>query len=632
MILARSSERFCRIPVVVRGLWVLAVLATGLTCAAPSARQARAGQAFEHFVRRDGDVLRDGERPFRFISFNIPNLHYVEDDMRFDQGMPFRLPDAFEIDDALGAIEQMGGQVARMYALSVSKPDDPANLPRYILGPGQFNEEAFKVLDRVIAAAHRHRVRVILPFVDQWSWWGGTTELAKFRGKKPEEFWTDPQVIEDYKGIVTFVINRVNTVTGARYRDDKAILAWETGNELHSPPEWTKQIAAHIKSLDSQHLVVDGTHGEILLQSSLDDPNIDFVQTHHYEKDPRAMIAHVVASARMARGRKPYHLGEFGFLSTDALCAVMDTVRDEKLTGALLWSLRYRTRDGGFYWHHEPHGGDHFKAYHWSGFPIGEKYDERRLMRLVRERAFAIRGMTPPPLPNPASPKLLAVSNGAQMTWQGSVGASCYDVERSEAVGGPWDKVGAGVCEAQVQYRSLFADESVRPGREYYYRVVARNVSGVSEPSNAIGPVRVTHRTLVDELWNDSRIFLKEGKLQFVDNQARKFKEDCHRLSGEAGSAVVYRAPGGIKAVRVLLFSPSDQSAVRLLFSKDGRSFTAVEPVLTGTATHGEDAYGFWKAVQYSASPGERACDYVKIEFQAEAQLSRIEVDHDRAE
>ena len=85
----------------------------------------------------------------------------------------------------------------------------------------------------MIAAAHRHRVRLILPFIDQWSWWGGTAELAGFRGKKPEEFWTDPQVIEDFKGIVTFVLNRVNTVTGVRYRDDKAILAWETGNELH---------------------------------------------------------------------------------------------------------------------------------------------------------------------------------------------------------------------------------------------------------------------------------------------------------------------------------------------------------------------------------------------------------------
>jgi len=589
-------------------------------------------QAFENFVRRDGDMLKDGDRELRFISFNIPNLHYVEDDMRFGCSMPFRLPDAFEINDALGAIEQMGGQVVRTYTLAVKKADDPADLPRYILGPGQFNEEAFKALDQVIAAAHRHHVRLIIPFVDQWSWWGGVAELAAFRGKKPDVVWTDPQLIEDFKGIVTFVVSRVNTVTGVRYRDDKAILAWETGNELHSPPAWTKQIAAHIKSLDSQHLVLDGTHRETLLASSLEDQNIDFVQTHHYEKDPRAMIGHILESAKMAKGKKPYFVGEFGFLGTEALCAVMDTVMEQRLTGALLWSLRYRSQDGGFYWHHEPAGGDYFKAYHWPGFPIGEKYDERRLMQLVRERAFAIQGLTAPPLPKPQAPRLLSVTEGGQMTWQGAVGASSYDVERSEMSRGPWVVVGTDVSDAQVQYRPLFADESVRPGETYFYRVIARNPSGASEPSNVVGPVRVTHRTLVDELWNDSRIFVKEGNLQFVDNQARKFKEDCHRLSGQTKSAVIYRGPGGIQAVRVFLFTQSSQPAIRILFSKDGRTFGPVEAVISRTATHGEDAYGFWKAQLYSADPTQPGSEYVKIEFLADAQLSRVEVDHGRAE
>ncbi len=594
-------------------------------------------QGFENFVRRDGDVLKDGDREFRFLSFNIPNLHYVEDDMRFEQSMPFRLPDAFEIDDALGAIEQMGGQVVRTYTLAVKKADDPPNLPRYILGPGQFNEEAFKTLDQVIAAAHRHRVRLIIPFVDQWSWWGGTAELAAFRGKKPEEVWTDPQVIQDFKDIITFVVNRVNTVTGIRYRDDKAILAWETGNELHSPPAWTKQIVAQIQSLDSQHLVLDGTHREVLLPSSLEDSNIDLVQTHHYEKDPRAMIGHILESAKMAKGKKPYFVGEFGFLGTEALCAVMDTVQNQKLTGALLWSLRYRSREGGFYWHHEPAGGDWFKAYHWPGFPSGEKYDEHRLMQFVRERAFAIRGLTPPPLLKPKPPRLLTITEGGQMTWQGSVGAVSYDVQRSERARGPWTLVGAGLSDAHVQYRPLFTDESLQPGKTYHYRVVARNSAGISKPSNVVGPIRVMHRTLVDELWNDARIFLKEGNLQFVDNQARKFKEDCHRLAGQAKSAIVYRAPGGIQAVRILLFSQSDQPAIRVLFSPDGRKFVPAESKVTGTATHGGDAYGFWKAQVCSAAQelrndGTPHGDYVRIEFLAEAQLSRVEIDHDRVQ
>ena len=95
---------------------------------------------------------------------------------------------------------------------------------------------------------------------------------------------------------------------------------------------------------------------------------------------------------------------------------------------------------------------------------------------------------------------------------------------------------------------------------------MARNRSGVSEPSNVVGPVHVTHRTLVDEFWNDSRIFVKEGNLRFVENEARKFKEDCHRLAGQSKCAVIYHAPGGIEAVRVFLFSQSDQPAIRISF------------------------------------------------------------------
>ena len=66
-------------------------------------------------------------------------------------------------------------------------------------------------------------------------------ELAAFRGKSPGDVWTDPELIGDYKNIITYVLNRKNTVTGVRYRNDKAILAWETGNELHPTAAWTRR-------------------------------------------------------------------------------------------------------------------------------------------------------------------------------------------------------------------------------------------------------------------------------------------------------------------------------------------------------------------------------------------------------
>ena len=221
------------------------------------------GKETKPFVTRDGDRLLEGDREFRFLSFNIPNLHYVEDDLRFDQSMPFRFPDAFEIEDALTTIDQVGGRVVRMYALSVRRADDPADMPRHIVGPGQLNEQALVVLDQVIAAAGRHDVRMMIPFIDQWSWWGGTTELAGFRGKPRDAFWTDPQLLfEDYQAIVAHLVQP------GEHRDGpwpiemiRTILAWETGNKLGAPDAWTAKAGGGLHQVDwmRHHLVLDGT-------------------------------------------------------------------------------------------------------------------------------------------------------------------------------------------------------------------------------------------------------------------------------------------------------------------------------------------------------------------------------------
>src|SRR4030042_6716070 len=121
----------------------------------------------------------------------------------------------------------------------------------------------------VLAVANRKGIRVIIPFIDNWKWWGGIGAAAAFRDKNAKDFWTDPQLYEASKKIVSSAINRTNTVTGVKYRDDKAVLAWETGNELVCPHEWTARAVAFIKSLDQNHLVLDGYHTTNLRDESI---------------------------------------------------------------------------------------------------------------------------------------------------------------------------------------------------------------------------------------------------------------------------------------------------------------------------------------------------------------------------
>jgi mannan endo-1,4-beta-mannosidase len=586
------------------------------------------GSGLNGYITRSGDRLVDGDREFRFISFNVPCLHYIEDALAFDETNPWRLPDTWEIEDAIESVRQMGGTVIRTYALSVRKADDEETVPRHVLAAGRFDEDAFRILDRVIGTADRLGIRLIIPFVDNWSWWGGTAEYAAFRGKNREAFWTDGRVREDFKETIRFVLNRRNTMTGALYRDEKAVLAWETGNELQSPPEWTSDITAFIRSLDRNHLIMDGFHSSVLRRESLDDPNTDIVTTHHYPRSGDVMIREAVENRSQAEGKKPYVIGEFGFVPTGGISAFLDTVIGSGISGALIWSLRAHNRDGGFYWHTEPYGGNRYKAYHWPGFESGAEYDETALLSLMRRKAFEIRGLAEPPLPAPSAPILLPVSEPGAVSWLGSAGAAFYDVERAPSENGPWTVIGRNVSDAAAAYRPLFSDTGAAIGAPAWYRIRARNVSGGSAPSNAAACPPVTHLSLVDEMENLDRAASHAGGLSIETGNSRKAKEDFHRVRGASGAVLVYRTPGAMAGWKIDAFFPDAISDFTISESTDGLTFSGRTPGKT-EMFRGRREYGYWKPVRY-ASTALSGSRWLKIEFTGEAQLGRVEIRYGR--
>ena len=75
-------------------------------------------------------------------------------------------------------------------------------------------------------------------------------------------------VIGDFEHYISHILNRVNSITGIAYKDDPTILGWETGNGLTAPLDWVQMIARYLKSIDPNHLVIDGNSGQ-----SYDTPN-----------------------------------------------------------------------------------------------------------------------------------------------------------------------------------------------------------------------------------------------------------------------------------------------------------------------------------------------------------------------
>ena len=267
---------------------------------------------------------------------------------------------------------------------------------------GLYYEPTFQNLDYVIKAAGELGVRLILPLVNHWSdkdylhldkdkaasgsrgpsrdscqdppvpgdpyggnSFGGMSQYVEWCGvpleygcweddgdrytktiRNRQVFYSNPCAKQAFKNYVSFVLNRVNHLTGIAYKDDPTILAWELANEPRcEEPDlcgagqfgaWVAEMSAHLKSIDANHLLAVGDEGffdtaECSLmcynhncgvdwEQNLAIASIDFGTVHlypdHWERDiafSREWIEDHIDKANIAG--KPVVLEEFGILA-----------------------------------------------------------------------------------------------------------------------------------------------------------------------------------------------------------------------------------------------------------------------------------------------------------------------------
>jgi mannan endo-1,4-beta-mannosidase len=557
-----------------------------------------------------------------FVSFNLPNLHYIEDDWRFSSIVRYRLPNEFEIHDGLSTVRLLGGTVIRIYALSVRKASDSPDIVRHVNGPGQFNEAAFQALDVVLSKASELGIKIIIPFVDNWAHWGGVAEYAGFRGKPREAFFSDHEIIGDFEKTLEKVILRTNTVNGKLYRDDPTIYAWETGNELGSPDRWVSQIAQFIKKLDPKHALIDGTYGPLVREHALSDPNIDIVSSHHYGPVARTLRM-IDENVRMIRGKKRYFIGEFGLLSAADTERVIRRALSHNIEGILLWSLRFHNRDGGFYYHMEK---PPYQSYHFPGFASGHDYEEQPIMQMMRRFAFEVRGQEVPPLPVPATPALLPVTNVADIRWRGSAGASYYVVERETSGTGNWQIIGSRVDETQTPYRAGFVDNSASVGSKVRYRVLAANETGISPPSLPSEELTVLNQVLVDEMVSKKLLSSATGTLDITTDHSELCKMDRNRLVGKPESRIVYQIKGRPRTLQIFAFAQQAGNVFDLAWSSNGHAFSKLASVEQPFAGAVDEPVAFRPVLVSSTSIPSNARE-IAISWLMPAEISRVEIE-----
>jgi hypothetical protein len=578
--------------------------------------QPQSGAGFSNFITRQNDTLFDGTEVFRFISFNVPNLHLLEDHFPFSEENNWALPTQFEIRDAMQSVTDAGGTVIRQYCLRIQRSHEPQFLPKHLTARHTFYEPAFLVMDTVLALANEYGIRLIIPILEGPPWWGPKNEFARLRDGNYR--FDSPEIREDYKHLVSYVLNRRNSVTGTLYKDDKAILCWETGNEMPTTNSFLKEMSAFFKSIDSNHLLMDGNYG--VRNAALDDPNVDIVSNHFYKK-PAILIRKDISRINK---RKAYVIGEWGF-SEKKCNEILDQTLKSSASGALIWSLRYRHRDGGFTWHKN-------EGLHWpGGFSRSELTGEQNILNTVRTSAYAIRKMPQPPLQPPAPPHLLPIPHPSFISWQGSTRANRYSIERANnLLDDNWITVGDSIDETKVAYRPLFCDTSVIIGENYYYRIIAHGPGGNSSPSNIIGPVKVDKHILVDEFLPEMQKHHANKKTEFTNTNPWQFKYDFHRQKGSSGDYLEYEVDGNITAVRLFAFFPKKSKPFTISIGANTNRFTQIKHQTSAypyTSTNPRDR--LWLPVLFTADSITIQGNRVKISFPGgSGQLGRCEIEY----
>ncbi|WP_339867026.1 cellulase family glycosylhydrolase [uncultured Algoriphagus sp.] len=524
----------------------------------------------------------DGDKVFRFVGVNSPSITGPYDGYRNTSATSKYAYDppelTFEMESYFKDMDQMGVTVFRNWGITVSNGSD--DYEAFVEAPGIYNETAFRRIDKMLQLCNQYNMRVILCLVKENKYWGGTEVFSEMHGGT--DYYSDPAVREGFKDLLYAMANRKNFYTGVAYKDDKAILAWEFGNEVpNSKVAWIAEMAKYLKSIDSNHLIADPrrANGPEHMAKLVNDvlvniPEIDIVKTRQYP-NYKGTVKELWAECE---GKRPMIIDEFQAM--DRFTPILEEIVETGTTGGLLWSLMKNQQNGGI--------GGHalFHAYSWGGsrwpgFNSGEYFNEAHNLMEIRAYSYKIRELPVPPLPAPIDPPFLFKTleqNTASLKWQVAPGARYYFVERAKSKSGPWNKVSGNIdISYDLYFYPMFTDSTATIGESYFYRVIGANVSGTTPPSNIIGPIIIKKKLVMDNLRDFSLTYSHSDNLKINSEtypRLRQTEEDyfqAERTSKSSSGEIVYKADG-LKSLALFVFSDKVDS-ITIEYSVDGKSW-----------------------------------------------------------
>ncbi len=537
------------------------------------------------FVTRTRTRLMLNGSPFRFSGANI---HWLALD---DNG---QYVSQFRVNDALDTAREMGATVVRSHTVGISVGCPNCLSPR----AGVFNQAAFERVDYVLMAARARGMRLVIPLTDNWHYaYGGKHTFTDWRGISDEEqFYTNRTVVADFETYISMLLNHVNVYTGVAYKDDPTILAWETGNELVPPTDWTQEIATFLKTHDPHHLVIDGRDGIDPDAARL--KNVDIV-THHYYPMELALLREDSAAAQKAG--KVFYAGEFNWndssghgTALNAFLAAIET--DSMVAGNSYWEL----------WAHDDHYGYISNEPEYTLHYPGDNETMSTHAQVLRAHAYRMSGVPVPPDGRAGTPEMRVVVRGHHnlLVWRGATLAASYSAELSTSgSGGPWTTICARCAN---DTNTPWLDTTTRTGN-VWYRVTAYNLAGTAgDPSP---PYQAqSGQELIDDLNDWSNTSAHSADLTFDTTNAEHLRGDTSSVQRTSATEqwISWKRPGLHAFQALSYFWPSEPvDHFALYTSPDGTNWTLAHPQI-------HELRGDWTGYIYTLDALTNT-NYVKI-------------------
>lgn len=183
--------------------------------------------------------------------------------------------------------------------------------PSLQVAPGVYNDTILAGLDYFMNELRERDMTAVLYLNNSWEWSGGYSVYLQWSGhgdavvpavdgwpaymEYVKQFPQSDSAKALFANHVNYIVSRTNRYNQIKYVDDPTIMSWQIGNEPRAFSDenkepfarWMADVAAQIKSLDSNHMVSSGSEGSWGCEMDMNlfekihaDPNINYLNIH----------------------------------------------------------------------------------------------------------------------------------------------------------------------------------------------------------------------------------------------------------------------------------------------------------------------------------------------------------------